>query len=109
MLTWDLQFRAKDVYGSYFFFALSARMPAVCMLLSALALMAFLGLVAFQVWPEGVAVVFFLVGLIMSLQFLVYGVHWCAGKIVAGGKASRQGVVMVVRKVTQTSVSESLK
>jgi len=99
-------FRARDVYGSYFFFALSARMPAMCMLLSALALMTFLGLVAFEVWPEGVAAVCFLVGLIMSLQFLVYGAHWCAGKIVAGGKASKQGVVTAVRKMTQASTIE---
>jgi hypothetical protein len=75
------------------------------MLISALALMAFLGLVAFEVWPQGVVVVCFFVGLIMSLQFLVYGAHWCANKIVAGGKASKEGVVTVVRKMTQGSMT----
>ncbi|EDR07297.1 uncharacterized protein LACBIDRAFT_328163 [Laccaria bicolor S238N-H82] len=44
--------RARDVYGSYFFFSLSARVPGLCMFTSALSLMLFLELVAFDAWPE---------------------------------------------------------
>ncbi|XP_006457701.1 hypothetical protein AGABI2DRAFT_64161 [Agaricus bisporus var. bisporus H97] len=97
--------RSRDVYDSYFFFALSSRMPAVCMLFSAVALMAFLCFVAFEVWPNGVLVVCFIVGIVMSLQFLVYGVHWCANKVVAGGRASKMGVQNAVRKMTQNSTA----
>ncbi|KXN87176.1 hypothetical protein AN958_09102 [Leucoagaricus sp. SymC.cos] len=100
-------YRAQDVYGSYFFFALSSRIPAMCMFASAIALMAFLGFVAFGVWPQGVLVVCFFVGLIMTLQFLVFGVHWFANKVVATGKASKEGVVTVVRKMTQSSTVSS--
>lgn len=76
----------------------------MCMFCSALSLMAFLGFVAFEVWPQGVLVVCFFVGVIMSLQFLVFGVHWFANKVVAGGKASKKGVEIAVRKMTQASV-----
>lgn len=100
-----LQTRAQDLYGLYFFFALSSRMPAICMLFSAVALMAFLCFVAFEVWPNGVLVVCFVVGIIMSLQFLVFGVHWCANKVVAGGRAGREGVQIAVRRMTQASAA----
>ncbi|KAG6808686.1 hypothetical protein H0H92_003248 [Tricholoma furcatifolium] len=43
--------RARDVYSSYFFFALSARVPALCLFISALTLMIFMGLVAFESEP----------------------------------------------------------
>jgi len=92
--------RARDLYGSYFFFSLSSRVPALCMFISALTLMGFLGLVAFNAWPQGVIAVCFLVGIVMSLQFLVFGAHWCATRVVEGGKASTRGVVRVVRRMT---------
>ena len=62
--------------------------------------MGFLGLVAFNAWPEGVIAVCFLVGVVMSLQFLVFGAHWCARRVVEGGKASTRSVVRVVRSMT---------
>ena len=62
--------------------------------------MGFLGLVAFDAWPQGVIAVSFLVGVVMSLQFLVFGAHWCATRVVEGGMASSRGVVRVVRSVT---------
>ncbi|KAF8803090.1 hypothetical protein BYT27DRAFT_7195962 [Phlegmacium glaucopus] len=92
--------RARDVYGSYFFFSLSARVPALCMFISAFCLMGFLGLVAFNAWPQGVIAVCFLVGVVMSLQFLVFGAHWCATRVVEGGRASGRSVVRVVRSMT---------
>ncbi|EDQ98372.1 uncharacterized protein LACBIDRAFT_336018 [Laccaria bicolor S238N-H82] len=61
--------RARDVYGSYFFFSLSARVPGLCMFISALSLMLFLELVAFDAWPESVITICSMVGVVMSLQF----------------------------------------
>ena len=58
--------------------------------------MGFLGLVAFDAWPQGVVGVCFLIGVVMSLQFLVFGAHWCATRVVKGGKASMR----VVRSMT---------
>jgi len=91
--------RARDVYGSYFFFSLSARVPAFCMFISAVSLMGFLGLVAFEAWPQGVIVVFFFVGVVMSMQFLVYGVHMAARTVANGGRASGRQVVRAVTLV----------
>ncbi|TFK72754.1 hypothetical protein BDN72DRAFT_792046 [Pluteus cervinus] len=88
--------RAKDVFDSYFFFSISSRVPAFCMFASSVALMLFLGMVAFDVWPQGVLVTCFLVGLVMTMQFLVYGVHWTATRVVQGSRAA-------VRKMTATS------
>ncbi|GLB43811.1 hypothetical protein LshimejAT787_1403230 [Lyophyllum shimeji] len=76
--------RARDIYNSYFFFALSARVPAICLFASAFSLMIFMGLVAFQVWPIGVLVTCFFIGLIMTLQFLVFGAHWCVLRLING-------------------------
>ena len=45
------------------------------MLLSTISLMAFLGLIAYDVWPIGVLVIGVLVVLAMVLQFIVYGIH----------------------------------
>ncbi|KAF9053434.1 hypothetical protein BJ165DRAFT_1447499 [Panaeolus papilionaceus] len=88
--------RAKDVFGSYFFFSLSARTPALCMFISAVSLMSFLAIVSFRAWPQGVTVVFFVVGIIMSLQFFAYGAHWAASRVAHGGRA-------VVRRMTLVS------
>ncbi|KAJ7091873.1 hypothetical protein B0H15DRAFT_883232 [Mycena belliarum] len=74
--------RARDIVSgdtpSYFFFALSARIPAVLMLTSAISLMLFLAFVAFSAWPMAVIVGCFVVGLLMGLQFLVFSVLWVA-------------------------------
>ena len=45
------------------------------MLLSAISLMVFLGLIAYDAWPIGVLVIGVLVTLMMLLQFIVYGMH----------------------------------
>ncbi|KAH9484615.1 hypothetical protein JR316_0004097 [Psilocybe cubensis] len=94
--------RAKDLYDSYFFFSLSARVPAFCMFISAVSLMGFLALVAFDAWPQGVIGVSFLVGIVMSMQFLVYGAHWFANRVVDGGRAGSRSVVTVVRVVKRS-------
>ncbi|KIJ97863.1 hypothetical protein K443DRAFT_227238 [Laccaria amethystina LaAM-08-1] len=53
--------RPTDIHRSYFFFYctsqrmyLSAHVPGLCMFISALTLMLFLRLVAFNAWPDGV-------------------------------------------------------
>ncbi|KAJ7693397.1 hypothetical protein B0H17DRAFT_932950, partial [Mycena rosella] len=72
--------RAADIMStetpSFFFFSLSARIPSLLMLTSAIALMLFLAFVAFSAWPMAVIVGCFLVGLLMGLQFLVFSVLW---------------------------------
>ena len=66
------------------------------MFISSVSLMGFLGMVAFEVWPQGVMVTCFVVGLVMTMQFLVYGAHWAATKVAHGGRAA-------VRKMTGSS------
>ena len=64
--------------------------------------MAFLGLVAYDAWPMGVLVLCFLLGLVMTMQFLVLGVHVLGRGVwlVAGGVVERGG--MAVRRLTMT-------
>ncbi|KAJ6498891.1 hypothetical protein C8R45DRAFT_980319 [Mycena sanguinolenta] len=73
--------RAEDVLStadnsSYFFFALTSRIPSLLMLASAISLMVFMAIVAFSAWPTAVIVGCFFVGLLMGLQFLVFGILW---------------------------------
>jgi len=56
--------------------------------------MMFLGRVAYNAWPEAVIVICLMFGVIMSLQFLVYGVHWCVRHIA-------DGVRLMIREVTR--------
>jgi len=89
--------RALDVYSSYFFFSLSARLPALCMLTSACSLTAFLALVAYEAWPRGVLVTCFIWGVLVTLQFLVYGVHWFVKGVVGAGRLGKRGMGVVGR------------
>ncbi|KAG2747055.1 hypothetical protein P692DRAFT_20570693 [Suillus brevipes Sb2] len=66
---------ARDLYGKYLFFCISSRLPAVCMFVSACALMAFLLSVAWSAWPTAVLVMCFIAGFLISLQFIIYGLH----------------------------------
>jgi len=68
------------------------------MLLSTLSLIAFLVLIAYDVWPIGVLVIGVSVVLLMALEFIVYGVHqfaasalhvWRAGMDSMGNIATR--------------------
>ena len=67
------------------------------MVTSACALTTFLALVAYDAWPMGVLVTCFLWGVLMTLQFFVYGVHWAGKTVVAGGRMVRRGVGMAGR------------
>ncbi|KAK7461386.1 hypothetical protein VKT23_008564 [Stygiomarasmius scandens] len=76
--------RSLDLYSTRIFFSLSARIPALCLLLSALALLGFLIITAYSAWPNGVIAVCFLVGFVMGLQFFVKIAEF-AGKLLGRG------------------------
>jgi len=70
------------------------------MLLSTVSLIAFLGLVAYDVWPIGVMVFGVLVVLLMALEFIVYGVHQFAAsalRVWRAGIDSMGNIVMDFR------------
>jgi len=61
------------------------------MLVSSIALLAFMFFVSFQVWPQAVLVVSFLAGILVTLQYLLFGAHrivlgirWVFRRICAG-------------------------
>ncbi|KAH7910097.1 hypothetical protein BJ138DRAFT_1065884 [Hygrophoropsis aurantiaca] len=64
---------ALDVFGTYKFFCITARLPALCMFVSACALMIFLLVVAWSAWPTAVLVMCIVSGVVVTLQFIVYG------------------------------------
>ncbi|KAI0253320.1 hypothetical protein BJV78DRAFT_1351907 [Lactifluus subvellereus] len=66
---------AVDIYGSYFFFALSSRLPLLALFIAVLALVGFLGAMAWTAWPTAVLVMCIFAGVLVSLQFIVYGFH----------------------------------
>lgn len=70
------------------------------MFISACALTACLALIAFATFPQGVLVICFMVGVLMSLQFIVFGVHWAAKHVVQGGRKGGEKVRVVVRSMT---------
>lgn len=101
---------ARDVYGKYLFFCISSRLPAVCMFVSACALMAFLLSVAWSAWPTAVLVMCFIAGVLISLQFIIYGLHCmviCMTEIL---RRARGGLMWCVRRpsnnVLEHNVSE---
>jgi hypothetical protein len=66
---------ARDVFGTYFFFALSSRLPLVALVVAVLALVGFLCAIAWTAWPAAVLVMCVFTGVLVSLQFIVYGFH----------------------------------
>ena len=58
--------------------------------------MAFLGLVAYDVWPIGVLVIGMLVVLLMALQFIVYGMHHFAASALRAWKVVMDSMGNVV-------------
>jgi hypothetical protein len=89
---------ARDVYGKYLFFCISSRLPAVCMFVSACSLMAFLLSVAWSAWPTAVLVMCFIAGALISLQFIIYGLHCtiiCMAEIF---RRARRGLAWCLRR-----------
>ncbi|KAJ7727042.1 hypothetical protein B0H14DRAFT_2480271 [Mycena olivaceomarginata] len=72
--------QAQDVYGSYAFFSLSARLPSLAVLISILALGAFVGRVAYQTLPAFVIALGVVFAVVMGLQYIVRGseVFYCS-------------------------------
>ncbi|KAK0203426.1 hypothetical protein DFS33DRAFT_798925 [Desarmillaria ectypa] len=99
--------RSRDKFNSYFFFSLSARVPIICVLLSGMTLMGFLGVVAWTVWPAGLLVMSFLVGVLMSLQFLVFGTLWFVGKAMCAGRKVGKAIQWVVGRDSGEGTSNS--
>jgi hypothetical protein len=100
------QKRARDVYGTYTFFCLSCRVPALLMGTSALALTGFLIRVAWSAWPSATLVMSVLAGTIVGLQYLVWVVHSAARLVVWGIKAIRRVILRGLARKTQKSVEE---
>ncbi|KAJ8455138.1 hypothetical protein ONZ45_g19039 [Pleurotus djamor] len=98
--------RAKDIFDSYFFFAISARVPCFCMLISAISLLGFLGRVAYNVWPEGVIIACFVVGMLMTLQFLAKGAVVCVNAVRGVNRHVVRGVGWVARRGSTGTVSD---
>ncbi|KAH9013664.1 hypothetical protein EDB84DRAFT_1568564 [Lactarius hengduanensis] len=90
---------AVDIYGSYFFFALSSRLPLVALFVAVLALVVFLGAVAWTAWPAAVLVMCVLAGLLVSLQFIVYGCHRLALGLAWMVRGAWLGVLYVSRRI----------
>ena len=88
-----------DIYRSYFFFALSSRLPLVALFVSVLALVGFLCAIAWTAWPAAVLVMCVLTGVLISLQFIVYGFHRLALGFVWMLRGAWLGAVYVGSKV----------
>jgi len=69
------------------------------MLVSSISLMAFLGLVAFDVSPIGVLVIGTLVVPVMTIQFIVYGMHQCATSSLHVWRAGAISMVNAVKRL----------
>lgn len=67
--------QARDTFDSYFFFCLCCRLPSFFMLISSIALLAFMFFVSFSVWPQAVLFVSFMAGVLVTLQYLLFGAH----------------------------------
>ncbi|KAI9510782.1 hypothetical protein F5148DRAFT_1176423 [Russula earlei] len=95
---------ATDIYSSYFFFSISSRLPLVALLVAVLALVGFLGAITWTAWPAAVLVVCVLTGVLISLQFIVYGFHrlaLCLAWILRGIWLAARYVASRVRFVLQ--------
>ncbi|KAH9025237.1 hypothetical protein EDB85DRAFT_1893977 [Lactarius pseudohatsudake] len=88
----NFQTLAVDLYSSYFFFALSSRLPLVALsvAVAVLALVVFFGAIAWTAWPAGVLV---------SLQFIVYGSHRLALGLAWMARNAWLSVLYVWRRV----------
>ncbi|ESK90536.1 hypothetical protein Moror_4297 [Moniliophthora roreri MCA 2997] len=95
---YPLQSRALDINKTYVSFALAARMPAFCMVCSAVSLMAFLAVVAYDAAPVIVWVVCCGVAVGMGGQFVIWGLV----KVILGIRAVVKGVAMGVRRLGRT-------
>jgi hypothetical protein len=66
---------ALDIYGSYAFFCISCRLPAILMGLSTLSLTGFIVRVSWAVWPSATIGLCASVCAVAMLQYIVLGAH----------------------------------
>lgn len=64
-----------DIYGSYVTFSLTSRLPAGFSILTVSSLAFFIGGLAFHASPAATFVLCILAGMLITLQYLIYGVH----------------------------------
>ncbi|KAK0475651.1 hypothetical protein EDD18DRAFT_194869 [Armillaria luteobubalina] len=76
--------RSLDLFGTHFFFAFSARIPMLCLVVSSMWLLAFVGIMAYAVSPDVVFIVGVFVGVGMTAQVWVFVVYWCVRKVGRG-------------------------
>ncbi|KAK0209961.1 hypothetical protein DFS33DRAFT_1289500 [Desarmillaria ectypa] len=76
--------RSLDLFGTYFFFSFSARIPMLCLLVSSMCLLAFLGIMAYVVSSDIVLIVGVCVGVGMTGQVWVFVAYWCARRVARG-------------------------
>ncbi|KAK0197611.1 hypothetical protein F5146DRAFT_1016171 [Armillaria mellea] len=76
--------RSLDLFGTYFFFAFSARIPMLCLVVSSMWLLAFVGIMAYVISADVVLVVGVFVGAGMTAQVWVFVAYWCARKVGRG-------------------------
>ncbi|KAG7085548.1 hypothetical protein E1B28_003105 [Marasmius oreades] len=84
--------RALDINSTYVSFAIASRIPAGCMLCSALTLMGFLGLVAYDTAPVMVVIVCSGVAVGMGGQFVVWGIIRAVKGVAWGVRGVGRGV-----------------
>jgi hypothetical protein len=68
-------FASSDSDPTFFYFSIACRLPAMCLLVSAVSLMLFLLTVAWMAWPTAVLVMCFGTGMLLTLQYLVFGMQ----------------------------------
>ncbi|KAK0440178.1 uncharacterized protein EV420DRAFT_1279281, partial [Desarmillaria tabescens] len=73
--------RSLDLFRTHFFFAFSARIPMICLLVSSVWLLVFLGIMACVVSVDVVLVVGLIVGLGMTAEVWVLVGYWCARRV----------------------------
>lgn len=90
---------AVDIYGSYFFFSLSSRLPLVALIIAVLSLVGFLCAIAWSAWPSAVLVMCVITGVLVSLQFIVYGFHRLALGLAWMLRGAWLGAVNIVNRL----------
>jgi hypothetical protein len=104
------QTQARDTFGTYFFFCLCCRLPSFLILLSTIFLLAFVTIISYNVWPQAVLVVSFFAGLLLTMQYLLFGakqlfngIRWGFKKI---GTGCVRGLNAVKRKEKEADEQE---
>jgi len=104
------QVQARDMFGTYFFFCLSCRLSSFLILISTIFLLAYVTIISYNVWPQAVLVVSFFAGLLLTLQYLLFGakqlfngIRWGFKKI---GTGFARGLNVVRRKEKRADAQE---